>query len=78
MGYAGTKDRRAATTQFATAHRKDARTVSAAVARVARQFPAVRCGGFSYVGDALRLGDLSGNAFEVALRRARFITPCDG
>ena len=71
VGYAGTKDRRAATTQFATAHRKDARTVSAAVARVARQFPAVRCGGFSYVGDALRLGDLSGNAFEVALRRAR-------
>ena len=71
VGYAGTKDRRAVTTQFATAHRKDARTVSAAVARVARQFPAVRCGGFSYVGDALRLGDLSGNAFEVALRRAR-------
>ena len=71
VGYAGTKDRRAATTQFATAHRKDARTVSAAVARVARQFPAVRCGGFSYVGDALRLGDLRGNAFEVALRRAR-------
>ena len=41
------------------------------VARVARQFPAVRCGGFSYVGDALRLGDLSGNAPEVARGRAR-------
>lgn len=71
VGYAGTKDRRAATTQYATAHRKDAKTVSRAVAQVARQFPAVRCGEFSYVGDALRLGDLNGNAFEVALRRAR-------
>ena len=72
VGYAGTKDKRACTSQEVTVFKR----TPAAIARAARdaramEHHAIRGGQFAFVAEPLKLGDLGGNAFEVALRRAR-------
>ena len=71
LGYAGTKDKRGATTQQVTVFKRTPEAVARAVAdERAMERQVLRCGHFSYVEKPLALGDLAGNAFAVALRRA--------
>ncbi len=74
FAFAGTKDRRARTTQRATAAHVSATDLCAAVEKI---WPAWKRGGegkvaavgdFKYVDKELHLGDLGGNRFEVVLR----------
>lgn len=64
---AGTKDRRAATTQRASAWGVAAGRLAAAADRV----PRVAVGDFSYHSSPVRLGDAAGNEFVVVLRRVQ-------
>ncbi|KAH8860275.1 Pseudouridylate synthase 7 like [Schistosoma japonicum] len=64
FSYAGTKDRRAITTQFVTAKSINSKTLSLLNARL----HGLRVGNFSYVSSPLFLGDLDGNQFVVVLR----------
>ncbi|KAJ8598244.1 hypothetical protein CTAYLR_005498 [Chrysophaeum taylorii] len=67
VGYAGTKDKRAVTTQWATVSKV---LPSEILRRGATARPLMRVGNFSFVELPLELGSLGGNRFEVALRRA--------
>ncbi|TPP64047.1 tRNA pseudouridine synthase D [Fasciola gigantica] len=64
FAYAGTKDRRAITTQFVTLKGIDSRRLSA----LNQKLRGIRLGNFSYVPQPLFLGDLDGNRFTVVLR----------
>lgn len=66
VGYAGTKDRRAVTTQWLTVSNV---LPSKIVERTRSMRQWCRVGNFSFVESHLELGDLAGNRFEIALRR---------
>lgn len=67
FGYAGTKDKRAVTTQRVSVHRQLAGRVAAAGERVR----GVEVGDFERSNDALGLGELAGNRFRILLRHVR-------
>ncbi|XP_054733403.1 pseudouridylate synthase 7 homolog [Anastrepha obliqua] len=63
VNYCGTKDKRAKTTQkFCIKRREPSHILSAA------QMSKVRIGNFEFSNDVLKLGDLKGNQFRIALR----------
>lgn len=66
IGYSGTKDKRAVTTQYCTVYRKK----PADFGRInGYKFPPfIRVGDFKYVDEPARLGRLKGNRFEILLR----------
>ncbi|KAG7671010.1 hypothetical protein Ndes2437A_g04655 [Nannochloris sp. 'desiccata'] len=61
---AGTKDKRGVTVQWATAYS----VTPEKLLRVNNTVRDLRVGNFSYVPEALRLGDLRGNKFDIVLR----------
>jgi tRNA pseudouridine13 synthase len=67
IGVAGTKDRRAATSQWATVRMRTAHDI-VQINREAPRGGRIIVGNFSYVNDALDLGDLMGNRFSITLR----------
>ena len=67
FGFAGTKDRRAVTTQRGTAFRVTKERLAAFMAH-APFGDSIRVGDFSYVAEPLRLGMLSANHFTITLR----------
>nr|CAH8840294.1 unnamed protein product [Trichobilharzia regenti] len=67
--YAGTKDRRAITTQFVTVKGINSKTLSSLNSRLY----GLRVGNFSYVSSPLFLGDLDGNHFVIVLRSVNAI-----
>jgi tRNA pseudouridine13 synthase len=64
FGFAGTKDKRAITTQRVTALRVPPARLAAAAARLR----GLAVGDFGFARKALRLGDLAGNRFAIVLR----------
>ncbi|XP_053602375.1 pseudouridylate synthase 7 homolog [Plodia interpunctella] len=62
IGYAGTKDRRAKTSQWFSLRKVDPRRAAAASA------PGLRLGNYSFGHATLKLGMLRGNQFRIALR----------
>lgn len=65
IAYAGTKDKRAHTSQLMCIKRKEPVVILNAV----RKIPNMYCGNFSFKQDTLKLGHLQGNQFRIALRR---------
>lgn len=64
VNYAGTKDKRAKTTQrFCVKKREPEQIV-----RACKRFPNIQLGNFEFKDTVLKLGDLKGNRFRVALR----------
>jgi len=70
FGFAGTKDKRAVTAQKCTAYRVAADKFRFVDAKIGggHHGGTVRVGDFDYVAAPLRLGDLSGNEFQIVLR----------
>ncbi|CAG5042579.1 unnamed protein product [Parnassius apollo] len=64
MGYAGSKDRRAKTSQWFSLRKVDPRRIASA----ARDLPNLHVGNFSFNNVNLKLGMLKGNRFRIALR----------
>ena len=64
FGYAGTKDKRAATTQRVSIFRAEPARVSGA----ARSCRGVSVGDFAYSANPLHLGELAGNEFVITIR----------
>ncbi|CAN6219628.1 unnamed protein product [Urochloa humidicola] len=64
FGFAGTKDKRAVTTQQVTLFKVNASRLAALNSKLA----GIRVGDFSYVNEGLALGQLSGNRFAITLR----------
>jgi tRNA pseudouridine13 synthase len=64
IGFAGNKDKRAVTVQRVTAQRVDAKKLTALNGAMGTTL----VGDFAYVDKPLRLGDLYGNRFELAIR----------
>ncbi|XP_022816199.1 pseudouridylate synthase 7 homolog [Spodoptera litura] len=64
LGYAGTKDRRAKTSQWFSARRLDPRRFVAAT----RYLKDIHVGNFTFKNTNLKLGMLQGNRFRIALR----------
>ncbi|KAL4719557.1 hypothetical protein ACJJTC_008556, partial [Scirpophaga incertulas] len=62
--FAGTKDRRAKTSQWMSMRRVQ----PASLARASAQLRALRLGNYKFLHEPLRLGMLSGNRFQIALR----------
>jgi tRNA pseudouridine13 synthase len=62
--YAGTKDKRGITCQRATVHQIEASRMRSLNAGLR----GIRVGDFQYVSNALQLGELSGNRFDIVLR----------
>lgn len=60
----GTKDKRAVTAQLVTAYRVDA----GQLLQKSKYLRGIRVGNFEYVSKALRLGQATGNSFDVVLR----------
>jgi len=67
FGYAGTKDRRGATTQEVTLHKVNAEKIMALNNH--RGLGNMKMGNFSYVPAPLKLGHLAGNRFSIILRQ---------
>ncbi|KAJ2055813.1 multisubstrate pseudouridine synthase 7 [Coemansia sp. S146] len=67
LGMAGTKDKRGITVQRCSAYRIDHKRLIGA----SRNLKGARLGNFSYGPQELRLGDLSGNRFEIVLRHVK-------
>uniref|UniRef100_A0A182P8Q6 TRUD domain-containing protein n=1 Tax=Anopheles epiroticus TaxID=199890 RepID=A0A182P8Q6_9DIPT len=65
LTYAGTKDRRAKTTQWMCMKTREPAKIVAA----ARHIPNVSVGNFTFKPDTLKLGQLQGNRFRIALRQ---------
>lgn len=63
--YAGTKDKRAKTTQWMSVRRRD----PALIVRAARRLRNITVGNFTFRDQPLKLGNLKGNRFRIALRR---------
>lgn len=61
---AGTKDKRGATSQYVTAHK----VAPARLAGLSRALRGMRIGNFEFVETPLRLGQLSGNRFDLVMR----------
>ena len=64
LSFAGTKDKRACTTQRCSAYKVAAEKV----ARVGSDVRGMWLGGYAYEDSGLRLGDLTGNEFGIVLR----------
>lgn len=64
FNYAGTKDRRAWTTQWVSLRKVDPRDIL----RVGKSIRGAYVGNFKYAKDSLKLGMLRGNQFRIALR----------
>lgn len=64
FSYAGTKDRRAWTTQWVSLKKVDPSNILKAGKRIRGAY----VGNFKYAKDGLKLGMLSGNQFKIALR----------
>ncbi|GLI60780.1 hypothetical protein VaNZ11_003012, partial [Volvox africanus] len=71
FGFAGTKDKRGVTCQFATAFKVSPFRLSA----VNSHLRGIRVGNFSFCDDGLRLGCLSGNEFHLLIRDVRLVGP---
>ncbi|KAJ2469550.1 multisubstrate pseudouridine synthase 7 [Coemansia sp. RSA 2337] len=67
FGMAGTKDKRGITVQRCSAYRIDHNRLITA----SRSLKGARLGNFSYGPQELKLGDLSGNRFEIILRHVK-------
>ncbi|XP_050074022.1 pseudouridylate synthase 7 homolog [Anopheles maculipalpis] len=65
LTYAGTKDRRAKTTQWICIKTREPAKIAAA----ARSIPNARVGNFTFKPTTLKLGQLQGNRFRIALRQ---------
>ena len=63
--YAGTKDRRAKTTQWFCMRRGEPSRIVGAVKRI----PNITVGNFKFLPETLKLGQLQGNRFKIALRQ---------
>jgi len=61
---AGTKDKRAVTTQLATVYRVEMEKL----AELNNRLIGIKLGDFSYCNAELKLGDLQGNRFTIVLR----------
>ncbi|RVE47308.1 hypothetical protein evm_008045 [Chilo suppressalis] len=72
FGYAGTKDRRAKTSQWFSVRRMDPRKLHAATAAA----PRIRAGNYSFHSRPLKLGMLQGNKFRIALRNVTVDEDC--
>ncbi|KAI1008033.1 hypothetical protein K3495_g188 [Podosphaera aphanis] len=68
FSYAGTKDRRAVTTQRVSAYRTTAETM----AKINGNIYNATVGNFKYEKQPLELGDLKGNLFTITLRECQF------
>lgn len=66
MYFAGTKDKRAVTVQWCTMHKR--KPSSLVWINNMNFYPRIRIGDFEYVKEPVRLGELSGNRFEILLR----------
>uniref|UniRef100_A0A1B6LQX0 TRUD domain-containing protein n=2 Tax=Graphocephala atropunctata TaxID=36148 RepID=A0A1B6LQX0_9HEMI len=66
FGYAGTKDKRAVTTQQMCVRRGDCRRFSGC-----RRLWGIAIGNYTYKWESLRLGDLNGNRFKIVLRHIK-------
>lgn len=64
FAYAGTKDKRAKTSQWITVRKIE----PSKICQAARKCQGVRVGNFKFLSDALQLGGLKGNRFRIALR----------
>ncbi|XP_059064023.1 multisubstrate pseudouridine synthase 7-like [Cryptomeria japonica] len=64
FGFAGTKDKRAVTTQRVTIFKQEASRLAA----LNKRLYGIKVGDFCYVKDGLVLGQLSGNRFTITLR----------
>ncbi|XP_057871903.2 multisubstrate pseudouridine synthase 7 [Cryptomeria japonica] len=64
FGFAGTKDKRAVTTQRVTIFKQEASRIAA----LNKRLYGIKVGDFCYVKDGLVLGQLSGNRFTITLR----------
>lgn len=64
FSYAGTKDRRAWTTQWVSLRKVDSRDIL----RTGKTIHGIYVGNFKYAKDSLKLGMLHGNQFRIALR----------
>ena len=67
-GFAGTKDKRAVTTQYCTLFKVAAEKFRHLTSAGSQGGQVVKAGDFSYVPAALRLGDLGGNEFNLIIR----------
>lgn len=67
FAYAGTKDKRAITSQWICAKKVEPQKICQA----AKKTQGVRVGNFKFHADTLRLGDLKGNRFKIALRSVK-------
>ncbi|KAI9005076.1 pseudouridine synthase [Hyaloraphidium curvatum] len=67
FSFAGTKDKRAVTSQRVTAHKFSATTL----ADLNRKLIGIRLGNFKYVSKPLQLGQLDGNRFTLVLRNVQ-------
>nr|XP_023019987.1 pseudouridylate synthase 7 homolog isoform X1 [Leptinotarsa decemlineata] len=64
IDHAGTKDRRAITTQWFSIHKVEPWRLLAKT----RKYPQMKFGNFTFKKEPLRLGQLKGNVFDIALR----------
>ncbi|XP_050672495.1 pseudouridylate synthase 7 homolog [Leptidea sinapis] len=64
LGYAGTKDRRAKTSQWFSLRKVDPRKI----VNACKDLPSVKIGNFSFSSVHLKLGMLKGNRFRICLR----------
>lgn len=67
FAYAGTKDKRAKTSQWISVKKIEPQKICQA----ARQCQGLRVGNFKFLPDTLRLGSLKGNRFRIALRSVK-------
>lgn len=67
FAYAGTKDKRAKTSQWISVRKLEPSRICGAAKRV----QGVRVGNFKFIPETLRLGNLLGNRFQVALRSVK-------
>lgn len=67
LAYAGTKDKRAKTSQLMSMRKRDPEKIL----RAAQRLPNIHVGNFTFKADALKLGALRGNRFRIALRHIK-------
>ncbi|XP_032511316.2 pseudouridylate synthase 7 homolog [Danaus plexippus] len=74
LGYAGTKDRRAKTSQWFSIRRFEPRRIASAAQQ--NRMPRVRVGNFCFKDYHLKLGMLKGNRFRICLRNVTAPDDC--
>lgn len=67
FAYAGTKDKRAKTSQWISVRKME----PSRIANAAKRCQGVRVGNFKFIPETLRLGNLKGNRFRIALRSVK-------